>query len=190
MLETWIVVLLISYKKGNDISCVWKEKSFYPIILCELLYWILQLGVFNNDYNAVAYGGVLKTVYLCTTLFIVFRFELYRYAIIGAICVILGGWCNDLAIAANGGYMPVFPTLSLMTGYVKIEAFGVADQLHVLGNNMTQMKVLTDIFDIGYSVLSVGDILIRVLPFVVVYQGIKKATDERNKMMTTPCEGE
>lgn len=186
MLETLLLAMFISYKKGYDINCIWKEKAFYPIVLCEATYWVIQVSLFNGDYTVLNYTSLFKTVYLCSTLFIVFRYELYKYALVGAASVLLGGWCNDLAIAANGGKMPAFPHLSYLTGYVTPEAFGVADQLHILGSDLTRMKWLTDIFDIGYSILSLGDIFIRILPFVVVYQGIKHAYQE--KMMTTHME--
>lgn len=179
MLETLLIAIIISYKKGYDISCIWKDKSFYPLLLCELFYWIMQISIFSGEYGFLEYAAIFKTVYLCTTLFIVFRFELYKYAIIGSICVVVGGWCNDLAIAANGGKMPAFPTLSYITGYVKENSFGVADQLHILGSDATKLKFLTDIFDVGYSIMSIGDILIRALPFIVVYQGIKVASRNR-----------
>lgn len=183
MLETLVLALIISYKKGYDISCIMKEKVFYPLLACEIFYWGIQIAIFKGNYMFLPYVGIFKSVYLCTTLFIVFKYELYQYAIGGSACVLIGGWCNDLAIQANGGHMPIYPTLSLLTGYVKLEDFGVLDQLHILGDRATKMKWLTDIFDIGYSVLSIGDILIRVLPFVVVYQGIKVVSQEKEKMM-------
>ena len=47
----------------------------------------------------------------------------YISAIIGSIFVIVGGILNDIAISANNGYMPVFPSLSYLTGYAKIDSF-------------------------------------------------------------------
>ncbi|MGL4738756.1 MAG: DUF5317 family protein [Cellulosilyticaceae bacterium] len=182
MIETILLAILLSYKRGYQIDKIWKEKAFYPLLACELLYWGIQLSIFTDNYGLIQYATIFKSVYLCSTLFIVFRYELYSYAILGSACVLLGGWCNDLAIAVNNGQMPVYPTLSRLTGYVKMEAFGVADQLHVLGNEATRLKGLTDIFDIGYSVLSIGDVLIRVLPFIIVYQGLRAASTKGREM--------
>lgn len=179
MIETLLIALLISYKRGYDLKLLWKEKAFYPLFICEGSYWLIQLLLFNGNYIFLPYVHIFKTLYLCTTLFIVFRFQLYKYALLGSSCVLLGGWCNDLAIWANGGKMPVFPSLSYWTGYIKPEMFGVVDQLHILGSSTTQFKILTDFIDLGYSILSIGDVLIRILPFIVIYQGLKSATSQK-----------
>lgn len=138
----------------------------------------MQILIFNGNYSFLAFTGLFKSIYLCSTLFIVYRYNLYKYALIGSGCVLLGGWCNDLAIWANHGKMPVFPTLSLWTGYSSPEMFGVADQLHIFGDQTTKLKMLTDFIDLGYSVLSIGDVLIRILPFIVIYQGLKSASTQ------------
>lgn len=180
MIETLLIAILISYKKGYDLKFLWKEKAFYPLFICEGIYWLIQILLFNGNYMFLPYVHIFKTLYLCSTLFIVFRFELYKYALLGSACVIIGGWCNDLAIWANNGKMPVFPTLSYLTGYTSPNMFGVVDQLHILGNHATNLKILTDFIDLGYSILSIGDIFIRVLPFIIIYQALKKATIQKS----------
>lgn len=182
MIETLLIAILVSYKKGYNLKYLWKEKAFYPLFICEGCFWVTQALLFSGNYTLLPYAAFFKGFYLCTTLFIVYRFELYKYALIGASAVILGGWCNDLAIFANDGKMPVFPTLSYWTGYVTPEMFGVADQLHILGSRATKFKLLTDFFDTGYSILSLGDILIRVFPFIVIYQGLKSASSLTNNI--------
>ena len=180
MIETLLIAILVSYLKGYDLKFLWKEKAFYPLFICEGIYWLVQILLFNGNYIFLPYVHLFKTIYLCSTLFIVFRFELYKYALLGSACVIIGGWCNNLAIWANGGKMPVFPTLSYWTGYITPDMFGVVDQLHTLGNSTTNLKILTDFIDLGYSILSVGDIFIRFLPFIVIYQGLKLITLQKS----------
>nr|WP_307989088.1 DUF5317 family protein [uncultured Niameybacter sp.] len=180
MIETLLIAILVSYKKGYDLKFLWKEKAFYPLFICEGIYWIIQILLFNGNYVFLPYVHLFKTLYLCSTLFIVFRFELYKYALLGSVCVIIGGWCNDLAIWANGGKMPVFPTLSHLTGYATPNMFGVVDQLHILGSSATNLKILTDYIDLGYSILSIGDVLIRLLPFILLYQGLKYANLQKS----------
>ena len=94
---------------------------------------------------------------------------------IGAACVFGGGILNDLAIKANGGFMPVFPSISYITGYVKPESFNVVKDIHVLGSSASKFKILTDYIDLGYSILSVGDVFIRVFVFLVIFYSIKKS---------------
>ncbi|MEG0847925.1 MAG: DUF5317 family protein, partial [Niameybacter sp.] len=129
MLETLLIAILVSCKKGYSLQTLWTEKTFYPLFICEGFYWVMQLFLFNGNYTLLPYSALFKGIYLSSTFFIVYRFELYKYAFIGSACVILGGWCNDLAIWANRGKMPVFPTLSSWTDYASPEMFGVADQL-------------------------------------------------------------
>lgn len=180
MIETLLIAILVSYKKGYNLNFLWKEKAFYPLFICEGIYWIIQILLFNGNYIFLPYVHLFKTLYLCSTLFLVFRFELYKYALLGSACVIIGGWCNDLAIWANSGKMPVFPTLSYLTGYTTPDMFGLVDQLHVLGNHSTKLKILTDYIDLGYSILSIGDVLIRLLPFMILYQGLKYANSQKS----------
>lgn len=74
--------------------------------------------------------------------------------------------------------MPVFPTLTYWTGYASPEAFEkarqVANDFHILGSDQTKLKWLTDWIDLGYSVLSIGDVLIRVFVVLVLYGAIKE----------------
>lgn len=178
MIETLLLTLFICHKKGYNLSYLWKEKVFYPLFVCETFYWVMQILIFNGNYAFLSFAALFKSLYLCSTLFIVYKYELYKYAIIGSGCVILGGWCNDIAIWANDGKMPVFPSLSYWTGYATPEMFGIADQLHSLGNGSAHLKFLTDFIDLGYSVLSIGDVLIRVLPFIIIYQALKSASTQ------------
>ena len=71
--------------------------------------------------------------------------------------------------------MPVFPSLSYITGYAKPEGFGLVNDLHILGNSQTNLKILTDYIDLGYSILSIGDILIRIFVFLIIYKSIVKS---------------
>ena len=107
-------------------------------------------------------------------IFLVFKYEIYNIALIGAACVFGGGILNDLAIKANGGFMPVFPSISYITGYVKPESFNVVKDIHVLGSSASKFKILTDYIDLGYSILSVGDVFV----FLVIFYSIKKSNDK------------
>ncbi|GAA0084353.1 hypothetical protein UT300007_07920 [Clostridium sp. CTA-7] len=126
-----------------------------------------------ENYVVINYVGILKTLYLCSYLPLIFTYKQYIAAIIGSVFVIIGGILNDIAIWANNGYMPVFPTISYFTGYAKPDAFNKVNDIHILGDSTTKLKPLTDIFDIGYSVLSVGDIFIRLYIFIIIYNVVK-----------------
>lgn len=178
MLESILLALIYSKYKKYKIKSLFKQKEIYYVLGIELIYISVQISLFNQNYEWIKYANILKSIYLCTYLGLIFRHELYKEAFIGSGFVLLGGICNDIAIAANGGKMPVFPSLTYLTGYASAEGFEkaqqVANDFHILGNEQTNLKCLTDIFDIGYSVLSIGDIFIRVFVVLIIYGAVKK----------------
>ena len=180
MLETIIIACLVAKIKGYDIKPLFKSWTIYPIIIMEVINCVVQIMIFSDNYTAVSYLAKSKSFYLAIYLCLVFKYELYGSALIGSVFMIGGGLLNDIAIKANNGFMPVYPTLSYLTGYTKPEMFKVVQDIHILGNADTNLKILTDFIDLGYSVLSIGDILIRVFVFLIIYNAIKKSN-----LMTT-----
>lgn len=184
MLETVFIALLYSKYKKCDIKPLFRQKEIYYVLVVELIYILIQATIFAGNYTFIRYAGILKSIYICSYLGLIFRYQLYKEAIIGSAFMLAGGMCNDLAIAANGGVMPVFASLSYKLGYGSPEAFEIAQQVandfHVMGNKETKLKLLTDIVDIGYSVLSIGDILIRVFVVLIIYGALKKINQPHN----------
>ncbi|WP_300382280.1 DUF5317 family protein [Clostridium sp.] len=174
MLETIIIALIICKIKGYKIKGLFRTWAIYPILILELVYLFFQINIFMENYFMIQYVGILKTIYLCSYLPLIFVYNKYIQAIIGSIFIMVGGFLNDIAIKANNGFMPVFPTLSYLTGYGKIDSFDKVNDIHILGNSSTNLKFLTDIFDIGYSVLSIGDIFIRGYVFIIIYSVVKE----------------
>ncbi|MDD3242085.1 MAG: DUF5317 family protein [Bacilli bacterium] len=174
MPETILLAFLFAKIKGYKIKLLFKSWTIYPVIIFEIIYLIGQVTIFSGNYEFIEFITSLKIFYLCTYLLLVFKYELYISSIIGAIFVLLGGVLNNIAIKANEGFMPVYPTLSYLTGYIKPEAFDLVKDIHILGNSQTKLKILTDFIDLGYSVLSIGDVFIRVFVFIIIYNSIKK----------------
>lgn len=173
MLETIIIALIICKIKGYKISPLFKSWTIYPIVFMEFLNIIFQVNIFMKNYELIKYAGILKMIYLCSYLPLVFKYKEYISAIIGSICIVFGGILNDIAIKANNGFMPVFPKLSYLTGYATKESFSKVNDIHILGGTHTNLKFLTDIFDLGYSILSIGDIFIRLYVFLIIYNSVK-----------------
>ncbi|MDV4150955.1 DUF5317 family protein [Clostridium sp. AL.422] len=173
MFETIIISLIFCKVKKLKIKPLLKNWTIYPVIFMEVICLIIQANIFSENYNLIKYVGVVKTLYLCSYLPLIFVYKQYVSAIIGSVFVVVGGILNDLAIWANNGYMPVFPSLSYLTGYAKIDSFDKVNDIHILGDSLTKLKFLTDIFDIGYSVLSLGDIFIRGFVFIIIYKSVK-----------------
>lgn len=175
MLETILIAIIVAKFKRYDIKLLFKNWTIYPIIIFEIIYFIGQVIIFKGNYEIVGLLQSLKSIYIMTYLILVFKYEIYIEAIIGSALIILGGILNDIAIRSNGGFMPVFPSLSYITGYAKPEGFGLVNDFHILGNSQTNLKILTDYIDLGYSILSIGDILIRIFIFLVIYKSIVKS---------------
>ena len=173
MLETVIIALLFCKLKGYKIAPLFKNYAIYIPLFIEVIYIIIQINIFKENYAVIKYTKVLKIMYILSYLPLVYKYKQYLSACIGSIAMFIGGALNDIAIKANGGFMPVFPKLSLWTGYAKLDSFTKVNDIHILGNENVKLKFLTDIFDLGYSILSIGDIFIRFYIFIIIYSSIK-----------------
>lgn len=178
MIEVILIALLIAKIKGYDLKPFFKSKVMYPIFAYEIIYIFLQATIFFGDYRFVKYANIIKSFYLCLYLIPIIKYKKYYSAIIGSGFIFIGSALNNIAIKANNGNMPIFPTLSYWTGYVKEDSFVKINDIHILGNSDTRLKFLTDVIDIGYSILSIGDIFIRVFSFLIIISIIKEVNNE------------
>jgi hypothetical protein len=178
MIETILLAMLISKIKGYKLRPLFKSWAFYPVLLFTLIYIFLQFLIFSGDYRFVKYSGLLETIYILAFLPLIFAHRLYGSAIKGSLSIMIGTALNKLAIVANRGKMPVFPTLSYITGYAKPESFTLVNDIHVLGSEATKLKLLTDYIDFGYSILSIGDIFIRFFTFIIIFNSIRYITKQ------------
>jgi hypothetical protein len=173
MIETILLAILVAKSKGYRIKPIFMQWEIYPVMVSVIVYIALNVGVFLQRYSLIEFSGFIESVYICTFLFLIVRYKLYFSAIFGSIFIFIGTSLNKIAIFVNGGKMPVFPTLSYLTGYVKPDTFEKVNDIHVLGSEITKWKSLTDIFDLGYSILSIGDLFIRFFTFIIIYDAIK-----------------
>ncbi len=181
MIITFIIAIIIAKFRGAEIRLGLKSPALYPPICCEIGYLVLQLLVMQGNYHVIGYADIFKKVYLLSFLFPIIYLKLYKPGLIGAVFVSIGTWLNNWVIQLNGGKMPVFPSLSYLTGYVKGDTFQKINDIHILGNADTKMIIFSDIIDVGWSVLSIGDILIRVFAGIVVYAAIIELNKQKNE---------
>lgn len=182
MIEVILIAMLIAKIKGYNLKPFFKSWAMYPIFICELIYVFLQATIFLGDYSFVKYASVIKSIHLYLYLIPIIKYKKYYGAIIGSIFILIGSTLNNVAIKANNGSMAVFPTLSYWTGYVKEDSFIKINDIHVLGNSETKLKFLTDVIDIGYSILSIGDIFIRCFAFIVIFNVIKEVNKKTSQI--------
>ncbi len=176
-----VLAILYAKKKGYKIKPILRDYSLYPLFIAEMIYLFLQISVFTGNYDYIEYAAVFKTLYLYTLIIPIVVHKLYKTGIYGSIIVTIGSLMNKFVISQNAGKMPVFPSLSKYTGYFNEAPLGTVDQLHVMGNEATKYKILTDYIDVGYSILSIGDVLIHAFIFMVVYNAIKENSSKINQ---------
>ena len=117
---------------------------------------------------------------------VLFRYEKYKEYIIACCSLLCGFTLNKIVTSFNQGKMPIFPDVSYSTGYTHYDMIINASKygdFHVLGNHLTNFIFLADIFDVGGSIWSIGDILVRVFAFLIVYSSVKEISKIHNNKM-------
>jgi len=186
MIETIILALIFAKLKGYKVRPLFKSWAIYPVLAFVLMYVVLEIMLFNGNYILIKYANTFHYIYLLTFLVLIVKYKLNISAIIGSIFIFIGTILNNVVIAANNGKMPVFPTLSYLTGYAKPDSFIKVNDIHILGSQVTKLKFLTDIIDVGYCVMSIGDVCIRVFAFIIILNSIKvinKTTIMKNESL-------
>lgn len=180
MIEVVIIALIFAKIKGYNLKPFFKSWTVYPILIFEAMYIFFQINVFMGNYEFINFAPWFKDVYMYLFLIPIFWYKEYIPALIGSAFIFVGTFLNHLVMAVNGGKMPVFPTLSYWTGYVTPNTFSKVNDIHMLGDSTVKLKFLSDILDIGYSVLSIGDVLVRVFVFIIIYVTVKKANEKNS----------
>jgi hypothetical protein len=156
--------------------------DLYPLFAVEGIYLFFQITALCGYYGFVRYAALLQAAFLLSLLLPVLRRKLYLPALVGAGLTICGSLLNRLVIAANGGKMPVRPSLSLWTGYYRpgmLEAG--TDALHIPMTDATRLNFLADYIDTGFSVMSIGDLLIHSFVSVIVFYTLKALPNTEKK---------
>lgn len=175
MLITALAAALLAKTKGYHLRPLFSSWTVYPVLIVQTILVFFQLSIFFHTYYFVRFAAAIQTAIILSFVFSAFVYQLYRPAVMGMIFVLTGSVLNRFVVLQNGGKMPVFPSLSYFTGYVTDKSFGAADTLHVLGGEATRFWFLSDYIDIGYSILSPGDLLIHLFTFLMLYYTIKAA---------------
>lgn len=160
--------------KGYKIMPIFKAYALYPYFIMELLYLVLQINILFDNYGAIKYSAIIKSVYLYTLIIPILVYKLYKQGILGSVLIIIGTLLNRFVMEQNGGKMPVYASLSKLTGYYDEEVIQSVDNIHIVGTESSKFKYLADFIDTGFSILSVGDLLIHSFIFIVIYYVIKE----------------
>ncbi|NCA93437.1 hypothetical protein EOM82_09490 [bacterium] len=181
MIVYMLLALAWSKIKGYKIKPVLKAYALYPYLAVELLYLFLQANIFMRNYAYIQYTPYLKSIHLYALILPMLYYKLYRPGLVGSGLIVIGTALNKFVMSQNGGKMPVFASLSKLTGYYSESAILTADSIHVAGNELTNYKFLSDIIDIGWSILSVGDLFIHAFTFIIVFYTVRECNIRQNK---------
>ncbi len=173
MFETILIAMLIAKIKGYKVKYLFTTWTMWPIFVLEILHILFQINIFTGNYFFIQFAPYLKKTYLFLCIIPIVVYKEYFAGLIGSAFVIAGTLLNNFVMAQNGGKMPVFPNFSYITGYANPQSFSKTQGIHILGTAQTKWWVLSDILDIGWSVLSIGDILIRCFVLFTVYYTVK-----------------
>ncbi len=175
MIETVLAALIAAKIRHYKLKYLFMSWTFYPIIALEIILFFFQTNTFlSNYFYVIHFDRYFKTIYILAYLVPILYFKLYKQSLIGSASVLVGTLLNRFVMAQNGGKMPVFPTLSYLTGYLKPYTFDQVNDYHVFGDASSRFKILCDYIDVGYNVMSPGDLFIHFFVFIIIYSAIKE----------------
>lgn len=173
MLVEIVVICILAKLKHLKLSLLFRTWTFYPILLAQLALAVFQASIFLRVYLFLPAVPYTEMAVILSFLFAVVTFRLYGPAMVGSACVVAGTLLNKAVIAQNAGKMPVFPTLSYLTGYVTPDMLSSVDSIHSMGDAGTRLPFLADYIDYGYSILSPGDLLIHLFACILFFELIR-----------------
>lgn len=172
--------LYAKYKKKYLLTPFLKHwSSWLPLLFC-LFYIYLEISIWHGNYFFVPYSYYIKTATLLSYIPLILKWKLYENnkgfvltspMIVATICLALGSQLNKIVMKANNGYMPSFPDIGYTTGFVKPDF--IEDGIHILGNAYSHLILFSNIFDYGFSIISIGDLFCRMYAFIILFYSIK-----------------
>ena len=175
MIVEIIIVCILARLKRQRLGPLLHTWTFYPILAVQVALVVLQGSIFFRYYGFVPLVKYTEPAVILSFLPAILVFGLYKPAMIGVGSIVAGTALNRLVISQNGGYMPVYPTLSYLTGYITPDMATQVSGLHLIGAQDAKLVFLADIIDYGYCILSVGDVLIHLFACILLYALIKAA---------------
>jgi len=175
MIIEFILAMIFAKLRHYNLKYAFYSWTFYPVLLTQCILVFFQMSIFFGTYYFIHFVPIVEPIIILAFLFSIFFYQLYTTAIIGSICIGIGSLLNKFVMAQNGGMMPVYPSLSYLTGYATPQSFQIADGVHILGSEMTRYKLLTDYIDFGYCILSPGDVFIHLFTLLMLYSIFKAA---------------
>ena len=135
------------------------------------------IGLVSASLGYIGISNLIKPISSWYILFLIvyfiLRYQNYLKGLIGMGVVMFGSCLNTLAMNLNGGKMPVYPDISYGSGFADI--FVKGSNIYVLGDSKANFIWLTDIMDIGFSIISIGDVFIFGGLIYIVVSSLRKS---------------
>ena len=176
MIEALLIALLVAKIRKYKLAPLFKEWTTYLVLTLVLIFLIMNFSISQGNIVLIKFATAYKIVLVVVFGILIIKYNLYKAGFLSAALIVLGGILNNIVIKANGGRMPVFPSLSLITGYMAPETFKNLeniDNLHTQGSSASKLAFLGDWIDVGYTIMSIGDLFIMSFVFVIIYSSIK-----------------
>ncbi len=193
MIETLLITLLVAKIRKYRLAPLFKEWPTYLLVIFALFYLYMNYSIFQGNFIFIKYATAYKVAFVFIFAIMIIKYNLYKAGFISVALIAVGGLLNNIVIKANGDRMPVFPSFSYITGYIKPDTFkNLDDGLHALGSPATRLSFLGDYIDLGYSIFSIGDIFIFSFIFLITMGVIKHlnkscpVNTEENKIKSSP----
>ena len=169
MLIFILIPLALALARGYRIAPLFRVADMYPFFLMCAVHGFFVINAWLGNHAFVKFAEPMQYCMTLTLLLPVVRRRIITPTLIGAGGTIVGTVMNKIVIAANGGKMPVYPTLSKWIGYYK------EGQL----DGTSKLPFLADYIDLGLCILSPGDVLIHAFASIVLYFTVKAVCPRR-----------
>lgn len=174
MLFFFLIPLFIAYINGYRVLDVFRKVDLYPFLFTCVCHGVFIAFAWAGNHTFVKFSDVLQHTMILTLLVPILRQRLFAPTMVGVGLTLTGSLLNRTVINANGGKMPVYPTLSEWIGFYKDgQLNGTIDELHVLMDGSSRLPFLADYIDIGLCIMSPGDLLIHSFASIIIYYTIK-----------------
>jgi hypothetical protein len=174
MIESILFAFILAILSQKDIISTLTLPAMIPIYIATALYILANiLLLLKPNIPIIKYTFIILLLPSISTIYFTIRYGLYIHFLIGMFLCLIGIWLNQIAVKSNNCKMPVFPSISYSTKCMNDNEISISET-HQLGNGKTKHIVLSDIFDFGYNVFSIGDFCIFSVFGIIVYGVISK----------------
>ena len=181
MIEILLITILYSKYHKLKIKPFLRSWNLYVVVVLTILYIGLTATIFLGHYDFIQYRKFFHIALFSSFVIMAALNNIsFKQLFTSLSCFMFGNILNRIAITRNNGKMPVFPTNSIATGFVTKEMIANntllnISPMHTIADPInTKVIPLCDIFDLGYTIFSIGDLFIYLALSIILIDKIIK----------------